>query len=180
MESPDGNTRAVENFEAHTYHCLCSELVLSSSHMISHYARRSGDGLDKAHIMPLLHPLDESKSDENVHQQESEVREGASTLANPSDGVALLLNTSLDRKPIVVRREDGFEKRYMQRCSRCRLIVGYQLDKSQYDDYTVFGRREDVVYILPGAVMSTEEMSEGKEMASSIGFKALGDISEKE
>jgi len=179
MDTQDGNLRAVEHLEGHTYHCLCSELVLSSSQTISQYARRAGDGLDKAHIVPLLRPLDEAEGDGNVHQQESEHREG-SPLADPADGVALLLNTTLDRKAIVVRREDGFEKRYMQRCRRCRLVIGYQLDKSQYDGFPVFGRREDVVYVLPGAVMSTEEMSQSKNIDSSIGFQGLSGVNEKE
>jgi hypothetical protein len=34
------------------------------------------------------------------------------------------------------------------------------------------GRRENVVYLLPGGLMSTEEMVEGKDMASNITLEA--------
>jgi len=34
------------------------------------------------------------------------------------------------------------------------------------------GRREDAVYLLPGGLMSTEEMVGGKDMASNITFEA--------
>lgn len=33
-----------------------------------------------------------------------------------------------ETKPIIVRREDGFEKRILLRCGRCRVVVGYEID----------------------------------------------------
>lgn len=166
MEAQDGNAAAnTEGSKAYTYHCLCSQLILSSSLPISQSSRRAGEGLDKAHMVSLLPSRNESDDEEEPLEN--------LFLGLPSTaGVAMLLNSVLDNKPIVVRREDGFEKRYLQRCARCRLIIGYQLDKSQYDGFKSFGRREDVVYILPGAVMSTEEMVQGKDMGLDIGFKA--------
>jgi hypothetical protein len=81
---------------------------------------------------------------------------------------AILLGTSLDRDPVVIRGEQGFEKRYLQRCGRCNLTVGYQLDKSQFEGVEEQGRREDVVYLLPGGLMTTKEMAAGKDMGPSL------------
>jgi len=86
---------------------------------------------------------------------------------------ALLLSTTLDRNPVVIRSKDGFEKRYLQRCGRCRLVVGYQLDKSQYEGEDEVGRKEDVVYLLPGGLLDTDEMVAGKDMTGSIGFEGI-------
>lgn len=181
METQEGNNnaRAMDNWEAHTYHCLCSQLILSSNLPISRYPKRAGEGLDKAHILPLTPPLGDADDHNDANSQTSEHPGSSLAGLKIRDGVALLLNASLDHKPIIVRREDGFEKRYMQRCSRCRLIIGYQLDKSQYDGYKSTGRREDVLYVLPGALMSTEEMTEGKDMADNIAFRGIGSISTK-
>ncbi|KAF1987403.1 hypothetical protein K402DRAFT_403531 [Aulographum hederae CBS 113979] len=84
---------------------------------------------------------------------------------------ALLLRPSIDRTPRIVQREDGFEKRWMVRCERCKLGIGYQLDRAQYledgrgaskEEDEEEGRREDVVYILPKGLRSTVEMREAK------------------
>lgn len=60
---------------------------------------------------------------------------------------------------MVIRREDGFEKRVLLRCGRCRLVVGYRLDQSQLGGD---GDAEKVVYLLPGGLVTTEEMKSGK------------------
>jgi len=54
-------------------------------------------------------------------------------------------------------------------------VVGYQLDWGQYADADTgtserTGRRENVVYLLPGGLLSTEEMFEGRDMAPHIEF----------
>ncbi len=114
---------------------------------------------------------------------------------NTEPHFAFLLGCLLDRKPIVVRRSDGFEKRYVQRCGRCKLVVGYQLDWAQFpitsgtdksgqrEDENQQqqterreGRRADVVYVLPGGLMDTQEMCAGKDMSSEIGFQGLVDV----
>lgn len=179
MEAQDDNSRAIKNSEAQTYHCLCSQLILSSNKPISQYAKRAGEGLDKAYILPLLSPFGDSDGHDDPTLQTTERQGSLPAGLRTTDGVTLLLNASLDPKPIIIRREDGFEKRYIQRCSRCRLIVGYQLDKSHYDGYKSTGRREDVLYILPDALMSTEEMTQGKDMAGDIVFRAVSSISSK-
>ena len=55
-------------------------------------------------------------------------------------------------------------------------MVGYQLDWGQYADVDTgtgerTGRRENVVYLLPGGLLSTEEMFEGRDMAPHIEFR---------
>jgi hypothetical protein len=66
----------------------------------------------------------------------------------------------------VVRLEDGFEKRYRARCGRCGCCVGYGLDWGVWEGEGEGqgqgqGRREDVVFLVEGAVVGTGEMEEG-------------------
>ena len=142
--------------DLHTYHCLCSHLLLASTKPLAGLNRRTAS--DKAHILPL--PNSPRSSHANHTDQRSSV-------------YALLLSTTLDRNPVVIRSKDGFEKRYLQRCGRCRLVVGYQLDKSQYEGEDEVGRKEDVVYLLPGGLLDTDEMVAGKDMTGSIGFEGI-------
>lgn len=74
---------------------------------------------------------------------------------------SILLSTKIDRKPVVVRREDGFEKRILMRCGRCRLVIGYRLD-GEGQDGRKERERERVVYLLPGGLMETEDMVAGR------------------
>lgn len=129
----------------HTYHCLCTQLILATTTTISTLSTRSSD---KSHICTL--PTPEQDSGALRHY-------------------ATLLNTVVDEKPMVLRLEDGFEKRYAEKCARCDLVVGYHLDKSQYEETkTQVGCREDVVYLLPGGLLSTAEMQAGKKMDEEI------------
>lgn len=63
--------------------------------------------------------------------------------------------------------EDGFEKRSFAKCRRCDLKIGYWLDKSQFSDGEN-GVRSDVLYVLPGGLMSTEDMKAGKDMSGEV------------
>ncbi|KFX86190.1 hypothetical protein O988_09723 [Pseudogymnoascus sp. VKM F-3808] len=84
-----------------------------------------------------------------------------------------------DRRTTTVRREDGFEKRILWRCGRCRVVVGYELDPSHFETATAGGSGEveegssatregsgvgRVLYILPGWAQSTEHMASGKKI----------------
>lgn len=62
---------------------------------------------------------------------------------------------------------------YMQRCGRCTSVVGYQLDKSQYLGEKNEGRKDDVVYILPGGLVTTDEMASGKDMNAHVSFQGV-------
>ncbi|KAM0696133.1 hypothetical protein Q7P36_004616 [Cladosporium allicinum] len=58
---------------------------------------------------------------------------------------------SADEKATIVKLEDGFEKS--------------QFPGTESQD----GPRIDVVYILPGGLMTTEEMEEGRRMEAEVG-----------
>ena len=135
--------------EIHTYHCLCKNLVLATTSTLSSLPCRKSPALDAAHILPLPNP----NSSSNNHY-------------------AILHSTTLDPKPLVIKTDQGFEKRYVQRCGRCGLAVGYQLDWQQFGGERL-GRREDVVYVLPGGFVTTEDMVAGKDVESQIGFEGI-------
>jgi hypothetical protein len=130
--------------DINTYHCICAHLLLASTQPLITLPTRST--LDKSSILRLP----------------------PASHAQPLTDYAILLGTTLDHDPIIIRGDQGFEKRYIQRCGRCNLAVGYQLDKSQYDGVDGQGRREDVVYLLPGGMITTEEMTAGKDMGPSL------------
>lgn len=99
------------------------------------------------------------------------------------DDYTLLLSLTKDRAPKIINRDDGFEKRWIWRCGRCRLIVGYQLDDAHFLSpsekaeaaATIMPvgmtekekekakakadrKRKRYLYILPDAVTPTEEL----------------------
>lgn len=75
----------------------------------------------------------------------------------------------MDFNPAVLKLEDGFEKRYAIKCGRCGLIFAYQLDLCQFEESkNESGRREDLLFVIPGGVLSTEEMVDGKRMDGEI------------
>lgn len=136
----------------HTYHCICTQLVLASTSPLDSLKSRSSDS-------SLIVPVP------NISQTAADSH------------YASLVNTVADSKPTVIRRDDGFEKRYFHKCSRCDLILAYSLDRSQFDDTKALsGVRDDLVFVIPGGLMSTEEMKLGKEMDTEItkaGVKAV-------
>lgn len=126
----------------HTYHCLCTSLVLASTHTLSTLPTRTS--LDKAIILPL--PSSPSSSIDSDFSQSS-------------TGYTILLSLTADQRPTIIRREDGFEKRFLHRCGRCRLVLGYSLDDSHYT-----AEKIKVLYILPGGVMSSKVMEQGRKI----------------
>ncbi|KAI9704774.1 MAG: hypothetical protein M1836_006554 [Candelina mexicana] len=176
-----------------TYHCLCTHLVLASTHSLTSLPHRSSPGLDKALILPLPPPPQSTSDSESSDSEGTPEAEGppsqeilprkkkAKRTKDNELGYSLILAMTLDRKPVVVRREDGFEKRYLWRCGRCRLVVGYQLDDIHYTTTSTAGvgkegdgkrgvgdqegkgkGRAKVVYLLPGGLLTTEDMKAGK------------------
>ena len=93
------------------------------------------------------------------------------------DHYGLLLSTRQDREAEIITSDEGFEKRYVQRCGRCNLAVGYQLDWQQFAaDRT--GRRDDCVFLLPGGFIKTADMIIGKAAsAASGGGGGIGTVS---
>jgi hypothetical protein len=132
--------------EVNTYHCICSTLILASTHSLTSLPSRAPPAQDQAIILPL--PPHTEVDSEGHHQIPVE-----------TSGYSVLFNTTEDRKAIVVRREDGFEIRTLVRCSRCNLVIGYKLDESQFTDSDV--KADEVMYVLPGGLASTRDMKEG-------------------
>ena len=95
----------------------------------------------------------------------------------------LLLSSVRDRRPCIIRREDGFERRLLWRCGRCRLIFGYQIDdededKEDKDNAAAAAggdegdekkrkkkkkEKKGYVYVLPGSVTTAEDMGKMEE-----------------
>ena len=130
--------------QVHTYHCICNELVAAVVESLEDVFKRSKDNATICTISPT----------------------------SPSKGSAVLSSSAhIEEEAIVLKLEDGFEKRYAVRCGRCDLQVGYMLDKASFDEASS-GRKGDVMYLLPGGLMSTEEMKDGKDMSKEVGFVA--------
>lgn len=128
-----------------TLHCrFCSHLLLATTRDIPRLPRRKDPSKDAAIILPLpSEPADPTEDEPGGQNQHS----------------TLLLSTTIpDRKPTLVRREDGIEKRIFLRCGRCRVVVGYFLDEVHFP--SDIEDRGKVVYLLPGGLMETEAMGD--------------------
>lgn len=136
--------------QVNTYHCLCTTLLLTSIHDLDFLPRRAEPVQDGALI--LAPPVDitviEDRPGENTRPVQS-----------------LLLNTVSDRRPVIIRRDDGFEKRTLLRCGRCRLVIGYSLDEAHFETSGEDSRQERPVYLLPGGMLNTADMASGKSAA---------------
>ncbi|KAI9714108.1 MAG: hypothetical protein M1828_001230 [Chrysothrix sp. TS-e1954] len=190
--SPDRETKSSQSSTTrlHTYHCLCTTHLLTTSHTLSSLPRRKPPTLDRAYFLPYSRP---SKRVRHIYPQPfPEESSGSSQLygkgsddeadadagdprsrAERGAGTTVLHNTSAD-DAIIIRKEDGFEKRWLWRCARCDLVVGYWLgwpessgeeDEGQDGAGEVKkkeGRRPDVLFVLPSALVSTPDMVAGK------------------
>lgn len=143
----------------YTYHCLCSHLLLATTTPLPSLPQRT-HSLDAAHIMPLPPPPPPSTTRRNTTPQAK------------SDHYGLLLSTRIEKTAEIITSDNGFEKRYLQRCGRCSLVVGYQLDWQQFSVERQ-GRREDYVFLIPGGFMTTREMLAGKK-AEKEGMMGVG------
>jgi len=141
-----------------TYHCICTNLVLATTCPFNHHRQ-----LDRSIILPnpSLSPRQEAAltgDETNASVEDEQILE--------TDSITQLVGTSVSCSlaPILIRSDEGIEKRYFFYCNRCRLTLGYQLDMDQFkaeSGYNVLaksGRRDDVIYLLEGAVMTTEAM----------------------
>lgn len=122
-----------------TYHCICSNLVLATAHTLDSLPRRKNPVQDVALILP---PPSSISTSGDINARD----------VPPESTTSALLNVQPDRRPVVVQREDGFEKRVLLRCGRCRLVLGYVMNALQ---------ESSPIYILPGSLVETLEMSKG-------------------
>ena len=171
--------------QINTYHCICSTLLLATTHELTALPRRAEPALDRAYILPLPRAairagetvkgeheeVDEEEEEEERDAEPRAIRDRASDV-----GYSLLLSTTQDRRPTVVRRGDGFERRILLRCGRCRLVVGYKLDPARSapaesggtgkggEKIRVEGEEAKLVYLLPGGLLSSEDLKNGKTL----------------
>jgi hypothetical protein len=143
--SPEEKITLQASNTVYTYHCLCSHLLLATTTPLPALPTRQ-NSQDKAHIMPLPPAPSASNKADNSHY-------------------GLLLSTRQERTAEMMTSDEGFEKRYLQRCGRCNLAVGYQLDWQQFGGERT-GRRDDVVFLIPGGFMTTSEMINYKKSTS--------------
>lgn len=126
-----------------TYHCLCTQLSLATTSPLEDLPKRQSDATVIATV---------------------------GDFSSPTRPSLTLQALSADAKATVLKLDDGFEKRYAVRCTRCGLAAGYHLDKSQFaGTETESGPRTDVLYVLPGGLMTTGEMREGRSMEAEVG-----------
>jgi hypothetical protein len=145
----------------YTYHCLCSHLLLATTTPLPALPTRQ-NAADKAHIMPL--PPAPSAA-------------GSKAPATTNTHYGLLLSMRQDPAPEMLTSDNGFEKRYTQRCARCNLAVGYQLDWAQFGGPAErTGRRDDVVFLLPGGFITTSEMINYKKAAAAATASASASV----
>ncbi|KAJ9364753.1 hypothetical protein C8Q69DRAFT_502097 [Paecilomyces variotii] len=162
--------------QIHTHHCrFCSHLLLATTRDISLLHRRREPAQDAAFILPISSPSGDGEGSDS----ESEANGGGK-----ETNYTILLSTLLpDRKHTIIRRADGFEKRLLLRCGRCRVVIGYFLDNVHFrqrkgqggaaDAKSDGGREEGekkgdddeakVVYLLPGSLVRTEQLDVNAE-----------------
>ncbi|KAK6521955.1 hypothetical protein TWF281_002528 [Arthrobotrys megalospora] len=113
---------------------------------------------------------DSGPSEPVAEKQPSSTEQGDLKEEPEPKDYTLLLSSIRDRRPCVIRREDGFEKRLFWRCGRCRLIFGYQIydesleELSKGDDDEIHKEKKGqpnknyYVYILPGGLTTAAGM----------------------
>lgn len=134
------------SLQVHTYHCICSELVIALFSPLEKLSKRQSDGSQICRMVSL-DPVD--------------------------DGFILWTSVDVSEQPIVLKLEDGFEKRYAIRCKTCGLQFAYSLDwccfrEEQGKKEGDSGSRLNVVYLLAGGLMSTEDVKGGREMGTEL------------
>ncbi|CAL3969888.1 unnamed protein product [Diplocarpon coronariae] len=165
-----------------TYHCICTSLLFATTHTLSSLPLRtphsSSSVSDSAIILPLPSSPPTPSPDALL----------------PAEGYTVLLGLTASSasfsQPTVVRRDDGFEKRVLYRCSRCGVVVGYELHGAGAGANTNAGDADvemggtekgkgregqegiyagKILYILPAGIMSSWFLAEagqsGKKLA---------------
>ncbi|KAI6713358.1 hypothetical protein JHW43_004075 [Diplocarpon mali] len=165
-----------------TYHCICTSLLFATTHTLSSLPLRtphsSSSVSDSAIILPLPSSPPTPSPDALL----------------PAEGYTVLLGLTAPSasfsQPTVVRRDDGFEKRVLYRCSRCGVVVGYELHGAGAGANTTAGDADvemggtekgkgregqegiyagKILYILPAGIMSSWFLAEagqsGKKLA---------------
>ncbi|KAF7185943.1 hypothetical protein HII31_12816, partial [Pseudocercospora fuligena] len=117
-----------------TYHCLCSELLLATPIPLDKLPTRQSD---KSHICKI------STGGENI----------------TANSAILTKSAEPGSSPLVLRLEDGFEKRFLIKCGRCGVGFGYKLWSESEN-----GVKEDVVFILQNGLIETRDVEGGRKL----------------
>lgn len=173
--------------EIKTFHCrFCSHLLLASTRPIlsadTPLARRGGGASDRALILDIPSRTRNTTStttstvpvgrgagssddtamtetDNATQAVQSAREEEKEKEAHYTIPLATLLP---DAKPVIIRRDDGFEKRLLFKCGRCRVVVGYEIVPKSLPPPTEDDDDEKVMYLLPGSLVGTEDL-QGEE-----------------
>jgi hypothetical protein len=138
-----------------TYHCICSKLIVATTYPLDQFRK-----LDRAIILPR--PSTSTRLAVAAGLAPDTIRTEETLADWPLAGVTLLTSIA-DQEPLLVRSEEGIEKRYPFKCGHCKVTLGYQLDEAQYENREGrSGRRDDVVYLLEGSVMPTTIVKSGE------------------
>lgn len=142
-----------------TYHCICTNLLLATTYNIPELSQRSSPGLDHAYILPCPNAQRETPS--LKHDDADGDLQGIGPIG---DGNSTVFVSLAPARKVVIRRDDGFEKRHPLQCSRCNTTIGYHLDIAQTSKQlgTQEGPMEDVLYVLPGSIVTTASMVAGQ------------------
>lgn len=173
MSSPDPSP---SRLAVRTFHCrFCNHLLIASTRELHRLSRRKEPAKDAAVILPLPPPRSEDDAaddddDDDDEEEENGTRNEESTtpvgdrpVKEPTHSTLLLSTALPDRKPTLVRRDDGIEKRLFLRCGRCRVAIGYFLDSVHFPA-PAKDERAKAVYLLPGALMETDAMGDDEKM----------------
>lgn len=170
-------------------------MLFASTRPLTEFATRQSD---HAAICTIINNSNNSSSNSNSNhssnsagKEEGERKEGEETKTkNNSNNNSILLSDAIaiERKEkgkekekeedfpcLILKLDDGFEKRYPVQCPRCGVCFGYQLDGSQWvedgnekekerekdDDVRRTGRRCDVLYVLREGLVRTEDVIVG-------------------
>ncbi|KAL1885934.1 hypothetical protein Plec18167_001435 [Paecilomyces lecythidis] len=166
----------------HTHHCrFCSHLLLATTRDLTQLRRRREPAQDQAFILPISSSSGDAEGSDSESESESksktETDKDGKTKRKETDYTILLSTLLPDRKHTIIRRADGFEKRLLLRCGRCRVVIGYFLDNAHFKqqkgpgaaDTKIEGGEEEgedeakVVYLLPGGLVKTEQLDVNAE-----------------
>ncbi|KAL6717189.1 hypothetical protein ACLMJK_005104 [Lecanora helva] len=155
---------AQETPKIHTYHCLCSTLILATPYALSSLPQRAPPSLDHAYILPLPPLSATAKTASGTVMAKNDThdaddRQEAESKDQPTVLPSLLTgNLRPARKATIIRREDGFEKRKALRCGRCGIGIGYEIIN---EDKAQDGAR--VLYLLNRNLVETEDMGKADD-----------------
>ena len=115
---------------AESYHCICGTLVLvlPGYANLAELPRRKAEGLQETPILVIKSDIDPQSA---------------------------MLNSTLNKTAQVVRRPDGFEKRWLWRCNRCKIPWAYELKVEQESENDSTGR---MMCLLVDSLTSTEAL----------------------